>query len=86
MRSVSGMAWKALKLLRLDALARLLRNSALTNEGWWKSYQTKLSVGADGQPVPWYTYSFAHFLRPRLRESFRVFEYGGVIRRYGMQE
>jgi hypothetical protein len=33
-------------------------------------------VESDGKPLPWYTYSFIHFLEGRIRPDMSVFEYG----------
>jgi len=33
-------------------------------------------MDAKGNPIPWYTYTFIFFLEPRLKSTFKVFEYG----------
>jgi hypothetical protein len=86
MKFYRSMMWKVLSLLNLDAPVKLLRNSGLTDEGWFNSYRKKLPVDRRGNPIPWCTYPFIHFIESRLRPDFRVFEYGGDIRRFGMHK
>jgi hypothetical protein len=68
--------WKLLAKIKLDAPVLLLRASALTQEGWYQSYHAKQAVDRMNRPIPWYTYPAIHFIEPRLKPSFRVFEYG----------
>ncbi|MDY6913835.1 MAG: class I SAM-dependent methyltransferase [Planctomycetota bacterium] len=35
-----------------------------------------MSVANDNQPIPWYTYASAAFLKDRIRPEWSVFEYG----------
>jgi len=35
-----------------------------------------LPVDVDNSPVPWVTYSFIDFIKPRLKQQFTIFEYG----------
>lgn len=44
--------------------------------GWFKSICEGLPVDAEGQALPWYTYSFIKFISERINGSMRVFEYG----------
>jgi hypothetical protein len=48
----------------------------LNKSGWIDSYMTRKAIDGDGNPVPWYTYAFTYFLKPRLTKDMRVFEYG----------
>ncbi|MEM9836737.1 MAG: FkbM family methyltransferase [Bacteroidota bacterium] len=57
------------------ALLRLAE-SYLAEKGWNESAKRQKPVNADGQPIPWLTYSFIDFLAPRLTPTMRVFEYG----------
>lgn len=68
--------WKILDTFKLSAPLRLLINSSLTEDGWFKSYYFKQAIDSEGHPIPWCTYSFVKFLEPRLRSTFDVFEYG----------
>ncbi|MFB0534673.1 MAG: FkbM family methyltransferase [Anaerolineae bacterium] len=76
MKFFKSLVWKVLAVLNFDAAVRLFRSSALVDEGWYESYRTKQSINKGGEPIPWYTYSFIHFIEPRLKPEFRVFEYG----------
>ena len=44
--------------------------------GWPRSARLGEPVDAHGMPIPWMTYPAVAFLEPRLKSSFRVFEYG----------
>lgn len=49
----------------------------LKPKGWVLSRFLFRPVQADGQPIPWMTYSSLHFIRQKLENtSFQVFEYG----------
>ena len=49
---------------------------ALIDNGWFRSFKEKEAIDAQGKPVAWYTYGMLHFLEPRLKKEFTVFEYG----------
>lgn len=56
---------------------RLLRPSGyLRQQGWFRSVGRDRAVSESGQPLPWFTYPALHFLEPRLRPHWHVFEYG----------
>lgn len=48
----------------------------LSVNGWLESRYLRMPVDKDLNPLPWYTYSAIHFLEPRIRKEFRVFEFG----------
>lgn len=48
----------------------------LSSEGWQQSVITSNSIDVNGDPLPWYTYTFIEFLRERDLKSLSVFEYG----------
>lgn len=48
----------------------------LNDIGWFNSFQFKMPVDQDGAPIPWVTYSFIDFIKPRIRSSHRIFEFG----------
>lgn len=75
-RSVKNVVWSGLKAIGLGGSFQLGIDSALTKYGWFRSHHSGRSEDADGNPIPWYTYSFILFLEPRIKKSFRVFEYG----------
>lgn len=68
--------WKGLNKLGLGAVVQLKLKSLLLEDGWLRSFHTKQSVNAEGEPLPWCTYAFIKFLEPRLKSTMRVFEYG----------
>lgn len=62
--------------VKAGALVDVYRKGIFVDEGWFASYTSGHAVRASGEPIPWYTYAFIHFLEPRLRDTHRVFEYG----------
>lgn len=55
----------------------LLRyKSPLSEWGWFTSRRRHSPVGADGKPMPWFTYSFLDAFADRIPSDIRVFEYG----------
>ena len=48
----------------------------LYNEGWFISFRKKQSLNLEGNPIPWWTYSFNDFIRDRLKKDIDVFEFG----------
>ncbi len=69
-------------LLKYILSFRLLKYMAkimveyLEEEGWIKSFFLKKPVDKNGEPIAWVTYSFLHFITPRLNNNLSVFEYG----------
>lgn len=74
-RGIVSRQWQKIKNAR--SIGPLLAtNSALSTYGWFKSYQSKRSVGTGGNPIPWITYPCIRFLEKRLKAHFLVFEWG----------
>ena len=48
----------------------------LHTEGWHLSLKKDMVLDRNGGELPWYTYSFIHFLKPRLHKNLVIFEYG----------
>jgi len=48
----------------------------LSDMGWIKSYESKLSVNIKGKEIPWWSYSSIQFLEPRIKKDFKVLEFG----------
>ena len=44
--------------------------------GWFRSLREGRCIDAEGNPIPWWSYSFILFLQERLTPQMRVFEYG----------
>jgi uncharacterized protein YuzB (UPF0349 family) len=61
---------------RLKALLSYGHKGYLENIGWFKAFDSKSAVDANGQPLPWVTYSFIDFIKDRLSEDLTIFEYG----------
>lgn len=68
--------WSLLNNLGLGGSIQLSLDGALKQYGWFKSFHSKQSVDINGDPLPWYTYPFILFLKPRIKSHFEVFEYG----------
>jgi hypothetical protein len=75
-KKVKKMVWAILRKLSLAGSVQLVLESALTEEGWFKSFNQRNSTDALGKSVPWCTYAFNHFIEPRLQERFNIFEFG----------
>ncbi len=75
-RKIKDYVWLILNKTNLGGAIQLMLNGVLIEEGWYKSFKTKTSVDKNGNPIPWYTYSFINFIEPRLKKHFNVFEYG----------
>jgi SAM-dependent methyltransferase len=75
-KKIKKSVWRVLNFLGIGAYIQLFLRSYLKDIGWIRSYHSKQSVDTQGQPIPWFTYSFIHFLEKRLKKNFDVFEYG----------
>lgn len=56
--------------------ALLRYKSPLAAWGWFASRKSASPVDADGNPIPWFTYSFMDAFFDRIPGDIRVFEYG----------
>jgi hypothetical protein len=68
-----------ISLLSLRKIRTLLSfgiKGYLTETGWFKAYRSRSPVGADGEPIPWVTYSFIDFIAERIQKKHTVFEFG----------
>jgi hypothetical protein len=61
---------------RLNALLSYGHKGYLANVGWFKAFDSKSAVDANGEAIPWVTYSFIDFIKERLNKQLTVFEYG----------
>lgn len=61
---------------KAGALVDAYRKGIFVDEGWFASFKTQQAVRASGEPIPWYTYAFIHFIEPRVQAPHHVFEYG----------
>jgi hypothetical protein len=62
------------KLVR--GLLSLAFKGYFVQRGWLDAYTKRESTDANGDPIPWLTYSFLDFLNGRLRKDMTLFEYG----------
>jgi len=75
-RKIKNTVWSGLNRIGLGGSVQMYLEGALKDYGWFQSYHSKRSVDAEGNPLPWYTYPFILFLKPRVKPTFEVFEYG----------
>lgn len=61
---------------RLKALLSYGHKGYLANIGWFSSFDNQQAMDQHGEPLPWVTYSFIDFIKPRLDRDFSIFEYG----------
>uniref|UniRef100_UPI003D7FB790 FkbM family methyltransferase n=1 Tax=Pedobacter sp. TaxID=1411316 RepID=UPI003D7FB790 len=76
MSKLKALATLIAKPNRLNALLSYGHKGYLANIGWFKAFDTQQAVDANGEPLPWVTYSFIDFITDRLQKTQRVFEYG----------
>jgi hypothetical protein len=75
-KKIKKFVWSVLNHLKLGGSIHLTLNGALVEDGWFKSFYFKRSINKEGEPIPWYTYSFIKFIEPRLKKQFDAFEFG----------
>ena len=63
-----------------------LHSGLLVDEGWINSFKLKKAVDKNLRPIPWTTYSFIDFIKPRLFKSLSVFEFGSGNSTYFFSE
>ena len=68
--------WYILRKMRLAGIIQLVLKSGLTEDGWFRSFHAQQSIDAQGNPLPWFCYTFIKFLAPRLQSDMQLFEYG----------
>jgi hypothetical protein len=61
---------------RLSALLSYGHKGYLSQIGWFNAFDQQQAIDKNGNPIPWVTYSFIDFIRPRLNKSLSMFEYG----------
>ncbi|TKW61205.1 MAG: class I SAM-dependent methyltransferase [Blastochloris viridis] len=62
---------------RLISLSKFNRKGHyLIQTGWFHSSASYSSIDSNKNPIPWLTYPAIDFLTPRVKTTFRVFEYG----------
>ena len=76
MSKLKALATLIAKPNRLNALLSYGHKGYLANIGWFKAFDTQQAVNANGEALPWVTYSFIDFIKDRLNKKQKVFEYG----------
>lgn len=76
MSKLKALATLIAKPNRLNALLSYGHKGYLANIGWFKAFDTQQAVDANGEALPWVTYSFIDFIKDRLNKKQTVFEYG----------
>ncbi|MEJ5961236.1 FkbM family methyltransferase [Pedobacter immunditicola] len=76
MSKLKALATLIAKPNRLNALLSYGHKGYLANIGWFKAFDTQQAVDANGEALPWVTYSFIDFIKDRLNKEQKVFEYG----------
>jgi hypothetical protein len=61
---------------RLKSLLSFNGKGYLHDIGWFKAFENRSPVDADGNAIPWVTYSFIDFIKGRLNKQHTVFEFG----------
>jgi len=61
---------------RLFSLLSHGHKGYLDTIGWFKAFDNQQAVDGKGLPIPWVTYSFIDFIKPRLTKDLTIFEYG----------
>jgi hypothetical protein len=61
---------------RLFSLLSHGHKGYLDTIGWFKAFDSQQAVDGKGLPIPWVTYSFIDFIKPRLTKDLTIFEYG----------
>jgi precorrin-6B methylase 2 len=61
---------------RLKALLSYGQKGYLANIGWFNSFDNQQAMDNSGEPLPWVTYSFIDFIKPRLNKDLSIFEFG----------
>lgn len=76
MNKFTALATLISKPKRLTALLSYGHKGYLATIGWFTAFDTHQAVDQSGNPIPWVTYSFIDFIKPRLTKELSIFEYG----------
>jgi hypothetical protein len=73
---ISSLLQLASKPSRLRSLLSFNGKGYLNEIGWFNAFDNKKPVDANGNPIPWVTYSFIDFIKERIDKQHTVFEFG----------
>lgn len=76
MSKLKALATLIRKPARLAALLSYGHKGYLHTIGWFKAFDSQQAIDQNGQPIPWVTYAFIDFIKPRLSKQMSIFEYG----------
>ncbi len=76
MKTLRALFTLLLKPSRLKALLSYGHKGYLAEIGWFTAFDQKAAVDNSGAALPWVTYSFIDFIKPRLKPDMELFEYG----------
>jgi len=76
MKTAKDIVLYLMEKINILSLYSLAKTGPLKEDGWFRSFQEKSSVDADGNPVPWFTYPAIEFLKRRIHPDMSLFEYG----------
>ncbi|HTM97632.1 MAG TPA: hypothetical protein VL088_02760 [Pedobacter sp.] len=76
MSKLKALANLITKPKRLFSLLSHGHKGYLDTIGWFKAFDNQQAVDGKGLPIPWVTYSFIDFIKPRLTKDLTIFEYG----------
>ncbi len=76
MNKLKALANLIAKPQRLTSLLSYGHKGYLVSIGWFNAFDTQQAIDANGDALPWVTYSFIDFIKNRLNKQQQVFEYG----------
>ena len=76
MSKFKALATLIAKPKRLFSLLSHGHKGYLDSIGWFNAFDSQQAVDGNGLPIPWVTYSFIDFIKPRLTKDLTIFEYG----------
>ena len=76
MSKLKALATLITKPKRLFSLLSHGHKGYLDSIGWFNAFDKQQAVDGNGNPIPWVTYSFIDFIKPRLTKDLSIFEYG----------
>ncbi len=76
MSKLKALATLLAKPKRLFSLLSHGHKGYLNSIGWFNAFDKQQAIDGDGNPIPWVTYSFIDFIKPRLTKDLSIFEYG----------
>lgn len=76
MSKLKALATLIAKPKRLFSLLSHGHKGYLDSIGWFNAFDKQQAVDGNGNPIPWVTYSFIDFIKPRLTKDLSIFEYG----------